>query len=241
MKKLILLALTVVLNPVFAATGDTTDDRSALVEGCKALKSAVKRENCLESLARLPAKQEEPVIPVVETKPAVPEKSAAEIESDRIDVLKKKFEGVNRAATAIQSATSVGLSYNQYGAYIQQLATEVAMFKQNANSESEKAAILLLERAIEAYQDAGTFWAKDIEFYSYRDNSLAYMGGLPLGMTGMEWIASKYDIPTQKSDIWGFNRGIPRALGLSTIWRKAQEWIEQANSALLSKPNDQPA
>ncbi len=237
MNKLIVLALALMLNPVFAATGISAKDdgRSALMEGCAALKSAAKRAKCFETLARTPVQQDEQVKPEIPRKPVIPEKSAEEIENERIASIKKKFEGVNRAATAIKSATDVGVSYAQYGPYIQQLATEVALVKQNANGRPEASAVLLLERAIEAYRDAGAFWGTSIEFFSGRGNHVAYSGGLPLDLTGMEWVASKYDIPTQNADIWGLSQGIPQGVGVTTIWRKAQKLVESANATLAEK------
>lgn len=102
--------------------------------------------------------------------PTPPEKTAEELEAGRVTVLKKKFEGVNRAAIAIASAVEVGVTYQQFGPLNQQLATEIALLRQASPDKAESAALALFDQAVSAYRDAGNFWEASIRFYSRRDN-----------------------------------------------------------------------
>lgn len=222
-----LIILSLVLIPFHAAA--ESDIESALA-GCAAIKNSKQKASCYEAVTKLAAQAKTSQAAVVVPEP--PKPSAAELEKERIAAIRKKFEPANRAATAIKAATDVGVNYNQYGQYIQQLATELAIVGKDANTENERNAIRSFESAIEAYKDAGAFWETCIRFYSHRDNNMAYGWGLPLGLTRMEWFASKYNISTHKADLLGFHAGITQAEGLSAAWGTAANLVENANSEL---------
>jgi hypothetical protein len=204
--------LFVVLVAGIVSTPSIAADRSVFIEACSAMTDASKRADCFEALARM-----------------APGKEAAPDP-------KMKYEGVNRMATALQSAIDVGVSYNQFGVYVQQLATEISLLKQSAKEKRELAAIAEFESALDAYQDASTWWNSSVRFYAQRDNQTAYAWGLPLGLAGVEWLANKYSMPVGKADLLGFHRGVPHLTGLQTIWRVGRERVEKATTALSAPP-----
>lgn len=216
----------------------TTADSNiqAALTGCAAIKNVVQKTKCYDAVAAISAKQET-AKPAPASEP--PQKTPEELEKELIAVFQKKFEPANRAATAIKAATDVGVSYNQYSQYIQQLATELAIVSKDATSQNEQSAVRAFQSVIEAYKDAGAFWEACIRFYSHRDNNLAYGWGLPLGLTNMEWFASKYGIQTHKADMLGFHQGVTQSEGLSAAWRNAATFIENANAALNKSSSTQ--
>ncbi len=208
------------------------DDLDVMIAGCKALKQASKREQCLEAALRMSkgAERGEPPPAATVTEP----KSDEELQRERVASQRRKFELVERAATALRAATEVGVSYREYGPLVQQFATEVALLGKGTPSPQERSALDLYEQAIIAYQDAGKFWNASVEFFARRDNVIAYPGGLPLELTRMGWVADKYGIATQKADIWGLNRGIQQSYGLTRIWAEAQRLIDEADQTLIA-------
>ena len=187
-------------------------NRDALLEGCSSIPDAEKRAKCFEVLARTPDS------------------------SGAASAAKLSYEGLNRAATALQSAIGVGVNYNQYGVFVQQLATEVSLLRQGAKDKRELEAMLLLESGIDAYRDASSWWDASIRFYAQRDNELAFAWGLPLGLAGAEWLANKYRMPIGKADLLGFHRGVPHLVGLQTIWRAGHQYIDKAMAILTPPP-----
>lgn len=182
-------------------------ERAVLLEACAAMADAGKRADCFEALARMP----------IDSKPS----------QQSVD-----FQGVNRAATALLSAIDVGVSYRDYGTYVQQLATEVALLKQRAKSNNELAAVSEFEGALDAYRDAASWWETSIRFYARRDNETAYAWGLPIDMVGAGILANRYSMPVGKADLLGFHRGVPHLTGLQTIWRVGRQHLDKATSAL---------
>lgn len=128
---------------------------------------------------------------------------------------------VSRAFSGMEASLNAGISYNNYQIAILDLAKAVSAFKQDAPSLGE--AGTLFDAAVEAYSDAGTFWARSIEFYARRDNNLAYGGGLPVSMNGLDWLVSKYSLSTVKADIWGIERGLPVQSTRAELWRIAKQ------------------
>lgn len=139
-------------------------------------------------------------------------------------------EPLRKAFADIQSSLDVGISYNNYQKALLDLAKAVAAFKESTGDDAAKKQA---SEALEAYKDAGTFWASAISFYARSDNNLAYGGGLPVGLTGMDWLISKYSLPTVRSDLLGLHTGLPVAGTRSRLWEIA---ANRANSAVSHQP-----
>lgn len=144
---------------------------------------------------------------------------------------------VMRAFSNMEASLNAGISYNNYQVAVLDLAKAVAAFKQDA--KELEAAGKLFDAAVEAYSDAGTFWAKSIEFYARRDNSISYAGGLPVSMNGLGWLESKYNLTTVKSDIFGIERGLPVQATRTELWRIAQLKTSQGKLAANPKTKDE--
>lgn len=141
---------------------------------------------------------------------------------------------VSRAFSGMEASLNAGISYNNYQIAVLDLAKAVSAFKQDAG-EAGAAATKLFESAVEAYSDAGALWERSISFYARRGNDIAYAGGLPVSMNGLDWLVSKYSLATGKSDIWGLERGLPVQPARAEIWRIAKEKAEAASKAYGKK------
>ena len=169
-----------------------------LLEACNNIQDSEKRFTCLKAAAS--------------TKNIPAQNSAT-------DLLKKAFGD-------IRAGLEIGVSYNNYQLALIELAKAISTFKKDAN-QKEKAGLDYFEEALDAYTDAGVLWGKSIEFYSRRDNSLAYGGGLPISLPRIGELAFKYKIQTVKADLLGFHRGVPVNSSRALIWGKANEKAEE--------------
>lgn len=181
-----------------------------MLEGCAAITNQQKKAACFESVMQLSKKTPAPPTATPYT----------------------KFDSIKRTAAALKSATDVGVTFIQYMPYIQQLATEVQLVRAMNNTKYELEALSYYEKAIDAYQDAHTFWNAWIDFYSRRDNKATYFGGLPIRQTNIGWIVNKYSIPTTNADLLGIWTGVTQSAALSTIWRTAQEYVQKGNEEI---------
>lgn len=181
-----------------------------LAEACSLLDSAARRSECL----RVAAGTGTP-----------PTAQPAE----------QAWQAVERAFIGLDGTIAAGaLSHSSYQATLVDVTKEVALFEHRAPDRLEQAR--LLAASLDAHQDALRFWGESIRFYSRRDNALAYAGGLPMKMLGLEWMIGKYSLPTQKSDIWGINQGVERGAGLRAIWAEAKRRSDEAFEQ-LKKPD----
>lgn len=144
-------------------------------------------------------------------------------------------EPLRKAFAEIQSSLEVGISYNNYQTALLELAKAVAAFKEGPAGDAAKK---LATEALEAYKDAGTFWERAISFYARSDNNLAFGGGLPVGLTGMDWLVSKYSLQTVRSDLLGLHAGLPVAGTRSRLWEIA---ASKASSAVSPQPQTKNA
>lgn len=165
---------------------------SVLLEACNTLQDAEKRLECLKA--------------AIGSSPNV-----AAANTGAVDTLERAFG-------ALQAGIDVGMSYRDYQTSVLDLAKSLAAFKQ----QMPNIPTALFDEALGAYSDAGMFWLRSIEFYSRRGNDLAYSGGLPVSMNGLDWLVPKYGLATVKSDIWGIERGLPVQPTTSQIWAIAK-------------------
>lgn len=201
------------LMPLFAAlfAGHLhAQTPSVLIEACNAVQDSVKRLECLKA-----------AMGVTPAKPP-----SAELDT------------VMRAFSNMQASLNIGISYNNYQLALLDLAKAVATYKQEAGDKGA-AAGKLFDSALEAYRDAGTFWEHYISFYARRGNDIAYSGGLPVNLNGLDWLVGRYNLPTTKSDIWGIERGLPVETTRAELWRVAKARAAQGQAAAQPKaPGD---
>jgi hypothetical protein len=109
---------------------------------CSAQRDLTIRSRCFEDLVgglfsvlssgRYQALDQPRVIPAVEESKSVPRDS----EGERVSEVNKVWGGVFRAFAALDAAINVGVSYAQYGPFLQSAATELMLAKNHAASES---------------------------------------------------------------------------------------------------------
>jgi hypothetical protein len=205
---------------------------------CAAQKEIRAKARCFEVLAaEAIAVAEAAAVPVAAALPVVVARSPAEVEAEKkateLAARQRRFEPVFRAMTAIQAATETGVTWMQFGPLLLGAATEIAVVAQAAASDQERASLAELETAMSAYKDSATWWERDISFYSRSGNALAYAGGLPFKQVGgLEEMITRWNLPTQKSDIWGLYQGVPRRAALVTMWTAAEQAVRRATEAL---------
>lgn len=179
-----------------------------LLEACNAIGDSAKRMECLKA--------------------AVGTAAGTARQADRrqaaVDALKKAFGNM-------QAGLDIGTSYNNYQVAMLDLAKAVAAFRQDAG-EFAAPAMAPLNASLEAYRDAAVFWERSIGFYAQRDHSLSYAGGLPVGLTGMEWLVRKYGLATVRADLLGFHSGLHVIDTRTTLWAYAGSKYNEALQAL---------
>ncbi|MFN9473554.1 hypothetical protein [Acidovorax sp.] len=179
-----------------------------LLEACNAISDPAKRMECLKAAMGA----------------AGTSAPQAERRQVAVDALKKAFGNM-------QAGLDIGTSYNNYQVAMLDLAKAVAAFRQDAG-EFAAPAMASLNASLEAYRDAAVFWEHSIDFYARRDNSLAYAGGLPVGLTNMEWLVRKYGLPTVRADLLGFHSGLNVTNTRTTLWAYAGSKYNEAFQAL---------
>lgn len=152
----------------------------------------------------------------------------------RPSAFRSNIEPLERAFLGLKSALSVGMSFNSYHSALQDVAKEIAVYEKDAGPE-QGPGIVRVKEALDTYRDAGRFWEAAISFYSRRNNSLTYFGGLPVQQVGLDWMVSKHGLPTRNSDLLGFFVGVPTDQGRTVMWLKAQAQADEGME-LLRKP-----
>lgn len=173
---------------------------SVLIEACNAMTDSDRRLVCL--------------------------KAAIDANSGKLQGADTKYfalQAVEKAFTRMQSSLSVGISYNNYQTALLNLASPVAELKRVGGTELSAEGIVLLDRALDTYSDAAKLWQTSITFYARRDNELSYFRGLPLGLTSMEWLVSKYQLAIINVDLLGFHRGVHVDSTRARLWAIASE------------------
>lgn len=161
-------------------------------------------------------------------------KTPEEIKAEKVAEINKKWGGVLRSFASIQSATEVGVNYNQHGILLQNFATEVTLMKDSVDDEKSKEILTLFNDSVSTYQDAATWWGKDIDFYSRSNNRQTYFGGLPFRLVGLDYIFNKYDLPKGNADLFGIHDGVPRNVALVKIWSAAAKLAETSKEKIFS-------
>jgi murein DD-endopeptidase MepM/ murein hydrolase activator NlpD len=170
---------------------------SVLIEACNALPDADKRLECLK---------------------ATMQQGAAPVAAQASNVA--AIDTVDKAFNRMKANLGIGISYNNYQTALLDLAQAVSELKRVGTSLSAEG-LVLLDDALETYSDAGKFWERSISFYAQRDNSLSYFGGLPVGLTSMEWLVNKYSLSTTRADLLGFHTGLHVSNTRTTLWDRA--------------------
>lgn len=203
----------------FAAVASPGGEMASTIAACEKLKRQSDRDKCLE-FAITAASTQRQAPPVVEAESAS-------------TLAKRRAADVLSAAADVQSVVASGVSYNDYGPYVQKLAIAMDRYKAASFLPEEKTAVEKLEQALTALQDARDYWQRDIEFFS-RFSATTYPGGLPTDLAGTESIVSRYSIPTRKADFWGLSRGALRHEALAAIWQFAALRVSEAKDAINS-------
>lgn len=182
-----------------ATKAPSSSNNSILLEACNSIVEQSKRLECLK---------------------AIPQGEHKAIADNRAEVA--------RAFNDLQSILDAGTSFNSYSSQLETTVKALGNFKSKAKSEEDQKTSKLLGEAIEAYKDAQLFWQRDISWYARSSNKTSYAGGLPIEYTGTAYLVQKYNLYTQKSDIWGLSTGLPRAETLKSIWQAAGTKVKAA-------------
>lgn len=232
------IIVTVIVSAV--SVGGAWADSSAKPSGtphdpmlakCEALKRQADRNVCITAAVKNSALPASPQ-PVVSTPPPPSQK----------ELSLKRAEAVFSAAAAVRSVTNSGVSYEQYGPYVQSFAIALDQYRLAIQEPVEKDAAAALSEALTAFQDASTYWWKDIDFSSRSRNRQSYPFALPTGLANTEELVRKYRIPVRNADLFGFHSGTERGEALRTIWSFGSGRADHARALLndIGKPPTPP-
>lgn len=222
-----LFALVVLIISPFAASKAPGSVKppaakpSSTLATCESLKRQSDRNVCIAEVIRSQTSQAAAQTQA-QTSPARSEKELA----------LSRAEAVLTAADTLRSVTNSGVSYEQYGPYVQALAIALDRYRANTLSPTEQEAASALAGALSAFQDASTYWWKDIEFFSRSRNRQSYPFALPAGLANTDDLVRRYQMPVRNADLFGFHSGVPRGDALRTIWQFAAAKTESARSIL---------
>lgn len=152
------------------------------------------------------------------------------VETDKIDTT--KFDGLNRAAKKIEASTSVGVSYQQMGELLQNLATELSVAKDKISSNKEKTIFGQYSDILDAYKDSHLLWKYKIEDHAggkvWAMDNIIKVDEYRLDLIP---IISKYNISERKIS----NFSTISADSIKDIWRKAHEDLNKISVQLQSR------
>lgn len=237
MKQLVLSALAVLISTCAVDAHSTAKlpapSTDVALQKCEALKRQADRNVCITAVIKSATATPAPAAP-----PPPPERSPEEIAISRA-------QPVFDAAETIKSVTNSGVSYTQYGPYVQALAIALDRYRSSTETQNERDAAATMNDALVAFQDAGRYWWKEIDFFSRSRNDQTYLFALPISAANTEEFVRKYNLPTRNADLFGFHSGVQRGLGVSTIWSYAVGKTAIARSILdgtdIRKPKVAPA
>ena len=86
---------------------------------------------------------------------------------DKLDTT--KFDGVNRASKKVEASMNIGISYQQFGELLQNLATEILIARDKISTDREKAILGRYSEALDIYKDSHLLWKYKIEDHAKGD------------------------------------------------------------------------
>jgi len=146
----------------------------------------------------------------------------------RVD--RAKLAPLYRSARAAQASIGMGLNLPAYSQLLQALATEVAVAKDLASTEPEKAIVSAYTAALASLHDANVIWTDKIDSaqYDFIPKGRVYVEGPIRAMV------EKYKLPTQQHT--GRN-GPWLSIGgdesVQLVWARAGEQIDAATKLYL--------
>jgi hypothetical protein len=102
------------------------------------------------------------------------------------------FEPLHRAAKAMETAAQSNVSYERFGELAQSLATELLAAKEHAQSDEDRALVMLYTQAGLAYGDSLAFW---------RQKSSSSSPNVPSGAPSIAPLVVRYAISTEGEDV----------------------------------------
>jgi len=140
----------------------------------------------------------------------------------------ERFEPFHRAARTINAATSVGVTYPQYTALLQQLAAEIDIARDYVQNDEDAALVAAYREVFSSHEDCKTLWqyvvegkelkeAEEVlEKYGMRRESIRDISGSRSG-TYLEVLALAID------------------LTMKDIWKEASKKTERATALYLGR------
>ena len=190
---------------LFATAAAIAQPQSVLMEGCNGIADAARRLECFKAAMAAGGGNPE---------------SAS----------KAALEPLSRALVGLQGSLSAGTTLISYRSSLDSVARELAIFEREAPADRAPG-LRKVKQAMEIYSDVERLWSADIEFFAHRDNRMAF-SALPYGQVGLEWLVKKYDLPTGRADLLGFNSGVNTASSMQTLWRRANVAADEGLFAL---------
>jgi hypothetical protein len=126
----------------------------------------------------------------------------------------QKFRALRSAASAMKVAAARNVTYDRFGELARQLAAELLAGQEIAQSDEERALLLLYARAGLAYGDSLTLWREKLE--------VQYTDALAKDAPSVQPLVSRYEIPVDA-------RGTIQAdAAIHSLWAVAAKALNKA-------------
>jgi hypothetical protein len=146
-----------------------------------------------------------------------------------------KFEALNRAAKSVQAATSIGITYPDFGKQLQSFATELSLTSDRIKTDGDKKLLEMYRTVLADYKDSLLLWSIKI-----KSSDKLWLGQIMISVGNqripeLEVLVSKYSLPTTKyNNIRGGWIGTSPD-GIQKIWVSADEDLKKAVTFYLSQ------
>jgi hypothetical protein len=134
------------------------------------------------------------------------------------------LSGVRAAASDVEGALSVGVTFVQFGEKLQKLAAEILIARDKGASRTK---VEQYEKALQIYKDSYALWDDKIQHHQYYENNAEYSPVL-------SDIAKRYGVTVTttpepgSSIIFDFNKERDYNNANQMLWKKAGETVDAA-------------
>ena len=143
----------------------------------------------------------------------------------------RKFEGVYRAAKAVEGATNIGVAPQRLQELLQNLSAEVLIAAEFATTKEESLMVREYDEALTAYKDSGVLWKNQLDNGRW---AILYRGQIVYSADTAP-IAIKYGLATRqdRSEGGSYKFTSIEEDAIQRVWMVAGSHVARADSTYL--------